>query len=138
MSARVDCGVVDTGIILARGVVDTVSYGTLKADTATSRDVGFQMHVIRDRAWVRRLIVVDSLTAPELTSLTTRVTTLETNQAPNLTSRVDALEANQVTPHLPVTTFATNYVLTGNKIIPLVEGPGVVINTVTTGMFSPE
>ena len=28
--------------------------------------------------------------------------------------------------------------LFGNKILPLVEGPGVEINTVTSGLFSPE
>jgi len=74
--------------------------GTLKIDSATSRDTAFQVHIAQDRVWVKHLLV-DALAAnavnilqsaiaqneSDIAALETRATTIESD-ATALTARV--------------------------------------------------
>ena len=78
MTPRVDSNILDTGLALVRSrFVGGASYNLLKADTTTSRDNAFQMHITENRAWVKNADIIASLTSPETTSLNSRLTALE-------------------------------------------------------------
>ena len=65
MSARVNAGLVDTGIVLVRGS----GTNTFRAESETIRDTAFQAQVAPDRVWVKTLAVETSLDAPQITTL---------------------------------------------------------------------
>ena len=60
MADRMDTRFLDTAVLLVRG---TSGDGPLKANTATTRDVTYQMHVTHTRTHVKDL-QADALSAP--------------------------------------------------------------------------
>ena len=97
MAARADLAFVDTDFLL----VSPASQNVLRADAWAAKNAPFQLHVGPDRAWAKTLQVVDSLIAPE-------VTTLQAD--------VDAAELEIVGLQAIATTLEADASLQGQKI----------------------
>ena len=87
MATRANLGLVDAGAVLIRGTGTNV----LLANAATVRDAARQLHVGPDRAWVKDLQVITSLTAPQITTLQNDVDAAEAEIAA-LQTRATTLE----------------------------------------------
>jgi phage shock protein A len=163
MTARLNTSLVDAVTLLTRGAGQNV----FRAGSDTVRDSAFQAQVGPDRMWVKNLTVETTITSQQLNLLNTNLTTV-TNQANGLQvavddvesdvaalqtglvaaetnfnglqTRVSTLEANAITgqPAGSVQPGDQHFVITGSKIIPLVAGPGVEIETVNSGLLQVE
>jgi hypothetical protein len=159
MTSWIDAAVVAAESLLVPGV-DNVR--PLKVNSVNTRDASYQMHIAPTRVWAKNLTVETSLAAPELTTvqsglagvvnhannLQVAVNDVETHVATlqewrtGLDPRVTALEANRITPRTANTSETQYNVLSGTQILPLVAGPGVlmeVVNrTITGGLQIPD
>ena len=119
LAGRSDINVTVTERVDVRRIRGTITnFDTFRATRELNRFSQYQMQVGFERAWVKTLAVEASITAPELTSLTSRVATLEAT--PAVTAR-NAAGVDQSEQYL---------VISGKSIIPLVAGHGCVIETV--------
>jgi len=100
------------------------------ASVSLNRFSPYQCQVSPERMWIKTPVVEENMTAPELTSLTSRVATLKATPAVTARSATGVEQSEQY------------LVISGRSIIPLVAGPGCVIETVnrtiTGGLTIPD